>query len=89
MYERGDPMDKLSSRIVYIISSFYHTLHDFHAIPDFCLSRKKNKKTGTVYLYKQESTSKGRKQMKNKTSEEEDYLTPDTEDSSEKAQIAI
>ena len=82
-------MATLLSHIAHIISSFYHTLLKLHAIPDFCLSRKKNKKTGKVYLYKQESTSKGRKQMKNKTSEEEDYLTPDTEDSSEKAQIAI
>ena len=67
-------MTKLSSHIVYIISSFYHTLHDLRDIPDFCLSRKKNKKTGKVYLYKQESTSKGRKQTKIKASEEEDYL---------------
>ena len=43
-------MAKLSSHIAYIISSFYHTLLELHAIPDFCLSRKKNKKTGKVYL---------------------------------------
>ena len=67
-------MAKLSSHIVHIISSFYHTLHDLRDIPDFCLSRKKNNKTGKVYLYKQESTSKGRKQTKIKASEEEDYL---------------
>ena len=67
-------MAKLSSRIAYIISSFYHTLLELHAIPDFCLSRKKNKKTGKVYLYKQESTSKGRKQTKIKAAQEADYL---------------
>ena len=37
-------MAKLSSHIAHIISSFYHTLLELHAIPDFCLSRKKNKK---------------------------------------------
>ena len=67
-------MAKLSSHIAYIISSFYHTLLELHAIPDFCLSRKKNKKTGKVYLYKQESTSKGRKQTKIKASKEAHYL---------------
>ncbi|HIR36068.1 MAG TPA: hypothetical protein IAC91_08235, partial [Candidatus Faecimorpha stercoravium] len=67
-------MAKLSSRIAHIISSFYHTLLKLHAIPDFCLSRKKNKKTGKVYLYKQESTSKGRKQTKIKAADEADYL---------------
>ena len=60
----GDPMAKLSFHIAHIISSFYHTLLKLHAIPDFCLSRKKNKKTGKVYLYKQESTRNGRKQTK-------------------------
>ena len=67
-------MVKHLSHIAYIISSFYHTLLELHAIPKFCLSRKKNKKTGKVYLYKQESTSKGRKQTKIKAAEEEDYL---------------
>ena len=67
-------MAKLSSHIAHIISSFYHTLLELHAIPDFCLSRKKNKKTGKVYLYKQESTSKGRKQTKIKAADEADYL---------------
>ena len=67
-------MAKLSSRIAHIISSFYHTLLKLHAIPEFCLSRKKNKKTGKVYLYKQESTSKGRKQTKIKAAQEADYL---------------
>ena len=67
-------MVKHLSHIAHIISSFYHTLLELHAIPKFCLSRKKNKKTGKVYLYKQESTSKGRKQTKIKAAEEEDYL---------------
>ena len=67
-------MAKLSSHIAHIISSFYHTLLKLHAIPDFCLSRKKNKKTGKVYLYKQESTSKGRKQTKIKAADEAHYL---------------
>ena len=67
-------MVKHLSHIAHIISSFYHTLLELHAIPQFCLSRKKNKKTGKVYLYKQESTSKGRKQTKIKAAEEEDYL---------------
>ena len=67
-------MAKLSSRIANIISSFYHTLLKLHAIPEFCLSRKKNKKTGKVYLYKQESTSKGRKQTKIKAAQEAHYL---------------
>mgnify|MGYP003103063595 CR=1 FL=1 len=67
-------MVKHLSHIAHIISSFYHTLLELHAIPKFCLSRKKNKKTGKVYLYKQESTSKGRKQTKIKASEEKDYL---------------
>ena len=66
-------MVKHLSHIAHIISSFYHTLLELHAIPQFCLSRKKNKKTGKVYLYKQESTSKGRKQTKI-NAEEEDYL---------------
>ena len=67
-------MAKLSSHIANIISSFYHTLLKLHAIPEFCLSRKKNKKTGKVYLYKQESTSKGRKQTKIKAAQEAHYL---------------
>ena len=71
-YERGDSMPKLSSHIAHIISSFYHTLLELHAIPDFCLSRKK---TGKVYLYKQESTSKVRKQTKIKAADEVDYLS--------------
>ena len=73
-YERGDPVTKLSSHIAHIISSFYHTLLKLHAIPEFCLSRKRNKKTGKVYLYKQESTSKGRKQTKIKAADEAHYL---------------
>ena len=68
-------MAKLISRIANIISSFYHTLLELHAIPDFCISRKKNKKTGKVYLYKQESTRNGRKQTKIKAAEEADYLS--------------
>ena len=67
-------MAKLFSLNAHIISSFYHTLLELHAIPEFCLSRKKNKKTGKVYLYKQESTSKGRKQTKIKAADEADYL---------------
>ena len=68
-------MATLLSHIAHIISSFYHTLLELHAIPDFCLSRKKNKKTGKVYLYKQESTRNGRKQTKIKAAEEADYLS--------------
>ena len=68
-------MVKLSSHIAHIISSFYHTLLELHTIPDFCISRKKNKKTGKVYLYKQESTRNGRKQTKIKAAEEADYLS--------------
>ena len=68
-------MATLLSHIAHIISSFYHTLLELHAIPDFCLSRTKNKKTGKVYLYKQESTRNGRKQTKIKAAEEADYLS--------------
>ena len=68
-------MATLTSHIAHIISSFYHTLLELHAIPDFCISRKKNKKTGKVYLYKQESTRNGRKQTKIKAAEEADYLS--------------
>ena len=68
-------MAKLSSHIAHIISSLYHTLLELHAIPDFCISRKKNKKTGKVYLYKQESTRNGRKQTKIKAAEEANYLS--------------
>ena len=68
-------MSKLISHIAHIISSLYHTLLELHAIPDFCISRKKNKKTGKVYLYKQESTRNGRKQTKIKAAEEADYLS--------------
>ena len=68
-------MAKLPSHIVHIISSFYNTLRELHDIPDFCISRKKNKKTGKVYLYKQESTRKGRKQTKIKAAEEAHYLS--------------
>ena len=68
-------MATLLSHIAHIISSFYHTLLELHAIPDFCLSRKKNKKTGKVYLYKQESTRNDRKQTKIKAAEEADYLS--------------
>ena len=87
-YERGDPMVKHLSHIAHIISSFYHTLLELHAIPDFCLSRKKNKKTGKVYLYKQESTSKGRKQTQIKAASVV-LRTPETEGTSERAPIAI
>ena len=68
-------MATLTSHIAHIISSFYHTLLELHTIPDFCISRKTNKKTGKVYLYKQESTRNGRKQTKIKAAEEANYLS--------------
>ena len=68
-------MAKQSSNIAHIISAFYHTLRNLHAIPDFCLSRKKNKKTGKVYLYIQYPAAKGRKQTKIKAAQEAYYLS--------------
>ena len=67
-------MAKHPSHIAYIISSFYHTLLELDALPDFCLSRKKNKKTGKVYLYIQYPAAQGRKQTKIKAAEEARYL---------------
>lgn len=58
--------------IVHIISSFYHTLRNLHAISDFCISHKKTRK---AYVYKQGSTRNSLKRSKIKVAEEAHYLS--------------
>ena len=62
-YEGGGAMTKQQINTTYLASEIFRVERALAACPDYCLSRKRNKKNGRDYWYRQYPASQGRKQV--------------------------